>query len=457
MTATIKRRKENKVNNHLRSTIKKRSPYKGGSVIAAGSFGCVFRPSLRCKNKKQKSKSSYHLVSKLGKKEVIESEYTMMTKLKNILDSIPNYDQFFALNVSKPCEPTTLNKEDLKQFDKKCKFHNIHASTVNDKKVLSSLSFVDLPYGGESLLKWIRDGNLKHNESYLNFLHESSRLIREGIVPMNNKGVLHNDIHARNILAKTSDENKKISHLLLIDWGLAVSNTRATLNKITVQRDYPITRIFFVEKIKKQFLSYVQSHLKRQNIHEYSFATSHPTINSNVYNILLTSSLDLIMLSQHNEKENIVHSCSHCDQIFKKVLMHNTVYKETFMPVLEKYISLNQHDTDHGARLYDIGTTFTTFINTMYLAGMMHKYMEMNKSVMSIKFHKYFTEIYRINADVYAMCNCILLGASKRFEYDNIVNEGKYESLAEVLLDEVFLQSTEIIDFEKVCDTLDAI
>tara|TARA_B110000879_G_C10827704_1_gene376623 strand:- start:301 stop:564 length:264 start_codon:yes stop_codon:yes gene_type:complete len=86
----------------------------------------------------------------------------------------------------------------------------------------------------------------------------------------------------------------------------------------------------------------------------------------------------------------------------------------------------------------------------------MHRYIEMKNSTLFINFRKYFTEIYRFNADVYAMCNCILSGVSKVYNQNDTVGEGKYDLLTELLLNEVFLKSTELIDYKKVCDSLDS-
>lgn len=457
MNTTFKRRKEKRASRSLRIT-RKKGQYKGGRVIAAGSYGCVFRPSLRCKGDKEtKSASSYKLVSKLGKKSVIDAEYKMMMKLKSILESIPNYDKYFGLDVSEPCEPAPLNKEDLVHFDDKCKTKDMSKGTVNNSEVKSSLSFVDMPYGGISLLKWIWDGNLMKQSIFLDFIHKSSTLIRYGIVPMNKKGVLHNDIHARNILTKLdNEETGEISYLSLIDWGLATTNTATTLKIITVQRDYPITRIFFVIKIKQPLSKFVQTNMKHHNVKEYSYSSATPKVKNEMYILLLKLSFELILLSQKNERGSMVHTCRECDKIFKNILKRNKLYKETYLPFLVKYMVNNKNASLDGSFIYDVGTTFSSFINTVYLADMMYKYIEVKDYVIFFNFRKYFTEIYRFNADVYAMCNCILLGASKRYEQDNdTVNFERYSELSEVLLNEVFLKSTEIIDFKKVCDTLD--
>jgi hypothetical protein len=459
MNSTIKRRKDKRENKSLRNTKKKRLS-KGGSVIAAGSYGCVFRPSLRCKGDKDaKSTSSYKLVSKLGKKSVIDAEYKMMKKLKSILESIPNYDKYFGLDVSEPCEPAPLNKEDLVHFDDKCKIKDMSKGNINNSDVKSTLSFMDLPYGGVSLLKWIWDGKLKKQSSFLDFIHKSSSLIRYGIVPMNIKGVLHNDIHARNILTKLvkeEEEEEDISHLSLIDWGLATTNSATTLKNITVQRDYPITRIFFVDKIKQPFSRFLQMNLKQNNVKEYSYSKASPKDKKEMYSLLLKMSFELILLSQKDERSKIVHSCRQCDTIFKEILKRNKMYKETYLPFLLKYAVNNKNAYLDGTFIYEVGTTFTTYINTIYLTDMMHKYIEIKDSGIFFNFRKYFTEIYRFNADLYAMSNCILLAASKRFEQDSdAVTLERYSELSELLLNEVFLKSTEKIDFKKVCDALD--
>ena len=465
MNTTLKRRKENRASRRQRITKKNgHGQYKGGSVIAAGSYGCVFRPSLRCKGDKDaKSTSSYKLVSKLGKMSVIEAEYKMMMKLKRILESIPNYDKYFGLDVTEPCEPAPLNKEDLVHFDDKCKIKDMSKGNINNSDVISTLSFMDLPYGGVSLLKWIWDGKLKKHSSFLDFIHKSSSLIRYGIVPMNIKGVLHNDIHARNILTKLvkeeeGEEEEDISHLSLIDWGLATTNTATTLKNITVQRDYPITRIFFVEKIKQPFSRFLQMNLKLNNVKEYSFSKASPKEKKEMYSLLLKMSFELILLSQKDERSKIVHSCRQCDTIFKEILKRNKMYKETYLPFLLKYAVNNKNAYLDGTFIYEVGTTFTTYINTIYLTEMMHKYIEIKDSGIFFNFRKYFTEIYRFNADLYAMSNCILLAASKRFEQDSdgdAVTLERYSELSELLLNEVFLKSTEKIDFKKVCDALD--
>lgn len=463
MTATLKSRKSYS-SQKIHSSTKKRRKHNGGNVIAAGSFGCVFRPSLTCDNSdsNSNSKSSNSLVSKLGEKTEIKSEYDMMVKLHRILKSIPDSSELYGLDVSKPCIPSKLSRNDLVDFDKKCKLKDLNEETVNDMDVLPTLSFIDMPYGGVSLLNWIRDGKLDPVKTYVSFIHGASRLIRRGIVPMNRKGVLHNDIHARNILVKNdnddksndSDDKLRFLRLSLIDWGLAVTNTNTSMKKIVVQIDYPITRIFFVVKAKKPLMQYVRTTFRNNNITKYTYDNSSLDDKRKVYEILLKVCFELVMLSQHNEKESVVKLYRQRDILFKSVLFGNKVYTNTYIPFLKSYISTYQERGDNSSMLYDKGITFTSFVYTMYLVEMMHKYLEIKNSDVTLKFRKYFTDIYRFNADVYAMSNCIILGTTNRYGLSGDTYNNSF-SLAKILLEEVFLKSVEVIDFTKLCNKLD--
>ena len=87
---------------------------EGGKAIAAGGYGCVFKPALKCKNKDNRTKG----VSKLLKKSNAEEEYEEALKVSNILKkSIPNYNKYVLLP-EEICEPDVLEKRDLINFDK---------------------------------------------------------------------------------------------------------------------------------------------------------------------------------------------------------------------------------------------------------------------------------------------------------------------------------------------------
>jgi hypothetical protein len=66
-----------------------------------------------------------------------------------MLDSIPNYGDYFLIDGFSICEPDKLENEDLQKFDKKCsalKKMKITSSNVNSN--LNKLMSLNMPYGG---------------------------------------------------------------------------------------------------------------------------------------------------------------------------------------------------------------------------------------------------------------------------------------------------------------------
>ena len=59
---------------------------KGGKVIAAGGFGCIFKPSLKCKGSEQKQKSDN--ISKLMSVKHANDEYIIKSKHSEIYCNI---------------------------------------------------------------------------------------------------------------------------------------------------------------------------------------------------------------------------------------------------------------------------------------------------------------------------------------------------------------------------------
>jgi hypothetical protein len=103
--------------NHTR---KNRSQNKrelfGGSVIASGGFGCIFKPSIKCESNSPSNDS----ISKLMLKKNAKHEYNEIQKYKKMLRNIPNYSDYFLVEGFSLCKPKELNKQDLIDFDKKC-------------------------------------------------------------------------------------------------------------------------------------------------------------------------------------------------------------------------------------------------------------------------------------------------------------------------------------------------
>ena len=189
---------------------------RGGKVIASGGYGCVFSPALLC-NKTYKRRAKH--ISKLMSTKFAYQEYNEINELKRALQHIKNYNNYFLLKDITLCKPAKLTVQDLQQFEKKCTAlpkDGITSININDN--IDKLMTINMPNAGLPIDDYIVD-----KKTFLSIANVSLKLLdllKNGIVPMNNKNIYHNDIKDSNILV--DDTGTKI-YTRLIDWGLSAT------------------------------------------------------------------------------------------------------------------------------------------------------------------------------------------------------------------------------------------
>ena len=194
------------------SKTKKNYNNKGGKIIAAGGYGCVFRPMLKCAGKSSRDPNK---ISKLMTEKHAIQEYDKINKIKEKLINIPNYKDYFLVYDATLCRPAKLTSHDLGSFNKKCTAlpkKNITKKNINSK--LNQIMALNIPNGGLPIDDYIYE-NGSYQKIYNVHVH-LMKLLKHGIIPMNRHHIYHSDIKDSNVLIDQSGKTK------LIDWGLTV-------------------------------------------------------------------------------------------------------------------------------------------------------------------------------------------------------------------------------------------
>ena len=230
----------------------------GGQVIASGGFGCVFSPELKCKGKKTRGKNR---ISKLMIEKYTLAEYNEIKTLREKINKIPNYENYFLLNDFNVCRPAKLSKSDLKGFNNKCSAlpkNKITSKNINES--LDKMLALNMPNGGIPI-----DDFIYNNSSYENIIKLNNcliNLLKKGIIPMNNKNIYHSDIKDSNILVDQTSSIKT----RLIDWGLSteyIPNINQKFPKTwrnrPLQFNVPFSVIIFSDVFVDKYIKYIES------------------------------------------------------------------------------------------------------------------------------------------------------------------------------------------------------
>lgn len=326
---------------------------KGGKAIAAGGFGCVFRPPLKCSSKKSTHNSSLkknNMVSKLMIQKYGEEEYYETARFLDILEKIPKYEHYFLLPQGL-CSPSALTSDDLINFDKKCNNltrKNITSANVNEK--LKELRVIQLYDGGLDLEKYI-EKEIMTNEKLILINNQIVRLMKKAIIPMNRLGLYHFDLKAANIMMNEKNKSK------IIDFGLSqyiedFDEIPEDLTYRPCQYNLPATNILFNNEFIEEYINFLKTNPIPSMGEIYKF----------IY--------DLYYGTLENEL-----GPGHFD--FKKQVLRDYILEQPKMAknIIFTYISENLHTYTQNGN-FDITNLFKHFLHNADIYGLLMSYVD---------------------------------------------------------------------------------
>ena len=355
----------------------------GGIPIYPGGFSCVFKPQLKCKlknkNKTKRKKDSVG-ISKLLFKQHAKLEMDNIHLFYNALKSIPKSHKYFLFTKSKLCLPAKISKRDLKGFDNMCSSftsHEINESNINSN--IDNLRLINMPNAGLSVNEWLLNTRLTSARIIL-FNKIMSELIVNAIVPMNKKGVIHNDIKEDNILISGSKTNPRPT---IIDWGISgISTSHDPIPEIIMNRyisiSNPFSSIIFTSDFIMNYSEFLQTH-------------------NNPLSPSFRQELSSFALSQYLKFKDIGHY-SYVERFFIAAYTFQKKFMDPDPKVNEEsYEAQIIEDTYHkyaAAYIADVLFHFTEFDQ------------DLGTGTGKFQYAKYFTQVYIFNCDIWGTMCC---------------------------------------------------
>ena len=200
-----------------------------GQAIAAGGFGCVFRPAIKCESSADIAKQGRHnYISKIMKSRYASEEMEEVNRFLPVIKTIPNNSKYFLLDGIFKCRPGSLTSSDKKNLNSKCNNltkEGINASNINNN--LSRIQALNIPDGGVAVrkameglaIKFLR-GDKEEEKRFGHLNNSMIRTLKNAIVPMNKKGIIHCDLKGDNMLVDAEKLGRGEPYVKVIDWGL---------------------------------------------------------------------------------------------------------------------------------------------------------------------------------------------------------------------------------------------
>ena len=168
-------------------------------LISKGSYGCVYKPGIKC-----------NVEDKIDKKIITKVQLLNKTALKEmkisdkIINKIHNYKHYYAPIISS-CEV------DMKEISNEVK--DCEVLKEGDHFILNKLNYA----GNTTLIQMLFNIKKKSNKLFLRHYFNSYLKLFDSIKKLNDIGIIHLDIKGNNIIYSNLHSNP-----IIIDFGLSL-------------------------------------------------------------------------------------------------------------------------------------------------------------------------------------------------------------------------------------------
>ena len=388
----------------------------GGKIIASGGFGCIFKPALLCENRSKVRETNK--ISKLMTIKHAKEEYDQIQKFKHILQVVPNYQNYYLLNNFTICKPSPLTREDLIQYDSKCKAltkKNIKTKNINES--LNKILAINMPDGGINVENFIQKYFVS---TYLIELNNSLiNLLINGIIPMNKLNVYHCDIKDANVLVKFE---KQILNTRLIDWGLSfivedghVNGIPKKIYRRPFQYNVPFSSVLFNKDFLKKYHNFLSLNLNPDYFQIREFVINYIFIWNEIRGPGHLDAINDIFMELVSKELTAIQN--------KKIKNHLIEYEFTYYYIVE-YLSKILEKFTHNGNLDLITYINTYFLKNIDIWGFVMIYLSMFE-----RLYKDFNNLNEYKMQIINKIKYIII----HFLYDNPIQIIPIEALVKEL------------------------
>lgn len=231
----------------------------GGKAIGAGSYGCVFRPSIPCRYSDRKTGQ----ISKLMTRREARKELAEMNKVRKLIPKNSKIARHILLHGAEMCVPSSFTPSDFTNFDNECRGPlglNKRISLESLNRTRSSYRVINMTDGGEALSTQIQKiGQDICNGRYASFKTLNTKLVnllKDAVFPINKLDLIHLDLKPANIVTNQSVPGKPLA---IIDWGLASVGHGEIYKRVSnkpLQYNLPFTCVLLKDTINREISRY---------------------------------------------------------------------------------------------------------------------------------------------------------------------------------------------------------
>jgi len=234
---------------------------KGFRMIGQGTYGCAYRPSIRCKDQKV---GSAHFLSKV---QIKDHSSDVELRAGTLIRTISSHQQFFAPILEQcPIQISKLENSELKNCD--VIKEGFYAKSPPEY-VSSKIRYV----GGETMDDYFQKvlqpsaTPLLTLQKYWKILGNSHLYLLNSVHILNKAGLLHLDIKENNVMR---DRNRKA--FIIIDFGLSYEIQYLNLEKYVEHEKKPFgvrVESYIPWPIEMNLLSYIARVVQDQTTSGY--------------------------------------------------------------------------------------------------------------------------------------------------------------------------------------------